>query len=111
VTAVSEHIVAADDLRHRAADHVKTRDSLFWNLVLPEERLAAQVYLWVDGRGVAGRQVTVYTPDPDLSRVLVRAHVELGPECDLDAVEIAGLRMSQPDPLTTAELSFDSEQH
>jgi hypothetical protein len=110
VTTVWNQIIAADDLRHRVAPRVKTRDSLFWNLVLPDEQIAAQVYMWVDGLGVAGRQVTVYSPASGGNTVLVKAGVDLGPACDLKTIEVAGLRMAQPEPLKTAELSFASER-
>jgi hypothetical protein len=110
VSTVSEEIVPADDLRHFGDGSAKTRDSLFWNLVLPDEQIAVQVYVWVDGRGVAGRQVTVYVPDPARNIVLVKPGIDKGPDCDLDAVELAGLTLTQPEPLRTAELSFESDE-
>lgn len=45
----SEHVRPQDDLRHRVPDGVVGRDSLFWNLLLPEHDLAVQD-VRVDGR-------------------------------------------------------------
>ena len=41
----------ADDLRHRPVAGERTRDSLFWELVMPEEELGMQVYLYLTGSG------------------------------------------------------------
>lgn len=109
-TFETDHIVAADDLRHRVPEGVKTRDSLFWNLVLPDEQIAVQLYVWVDGRGVAGRQVAVYLPDRDDNIVLNAYNVDLGPDSDLDDWECDGLRLRQPDPLRSAELTFEGDE-
>ena len=40
-----------DDLRHRAPDGERMRDSLFWNLIVPEDELGLQVYTFVNHRG------------------------------------------------------------
>jgi hypothetical protein len=108
-TFVTAHIAEADDLRHRVAEGVRTRDSLFWNLVLPEEQIAVQVYVWTDGRGVAGRQVSVYGPDRERNIIHSAYGIDLGPESDLDDWACAGLRIRQPEPLRVAELSFSSD--
>jgi len=96
----AEHVGAADDLRHRVPDGVKTRDSLFWSRVLPDERIAVHVYIWVDGRGAAGRQVAVYGLD-QADNVLLNAYdADLGPGNDLDDRECATLRvLRRVDPL------------
>ncbi|WP_250284653.1 DUF7064 domain-containing protein [Frankia sp. CiP1_Cm_nod2] len=110
VTSATGHIVESDDLRHRVAPGVKTRDSLFWTLVLPDERIAAQVYVWTDGRGVAGRQVCVYFPDRERNVVLGAFNVELGDASELDDWHCAGLYLRQPDPLRTAEIVFAGDE-
>jgi hypothetical protein len=108
-TFATAHIGADDDLRHRVPDGVKTRDSLFWNLVLPNEQVAVQVYLWTDGRGVAGRQVAVYQPDRERNLIASSYNVDLGPDSDLDDWECDGLRVRQPEPLRVAEIGFDRD--
>jgi len=104
-----DHIVETDDLRHRVADGIKTRDSLFWNLILPDEQIAVQLYIWTDGRGVSGRQVAVYAPDREKNIVLSASDIDLGPDSDLDEWQCAGLCVRQPESLRTAELSFEGE--
>lgn len=107
MTATIQHIGPTDDLRHRFAPGVKTRDSLFWNVVLPEEELAVQIYIWTDGDGVAGRQVAVYFPDPADNMILNAYDVDLGPDSDLHDWTCAGLTVRHTDALRVAELSFD----
>jgi hypothetical protein len=109
VTLTTEHITAVDDLRHRAAPGIKTRDSMFWNVVLPEDQVAVQIYIWVDGDGVAGRQVAVYFPDPADNVILNAYNVDLGQDCDFDDWHCEGLLLRQPDPLRVAELTFAGE--
>jgi hypothetical protein len=104
------HIAETDDLRHRVGEGVKTRDSLFWNLVLPDEQLAVQVYVWIDGRGVAGRQVAVYGPDGARNIIHNDYEIDLGQESDLDDWECAGLTVQHPEPLRVAKLEYASDQ-
>jgi hypothetical protein len=106
---VTDHITEVDDLRHRVPEGVKTRDSLFWNLILPDERVAVQLYIWTDGRGVAGRQVSIYVPDREQNIIRNAFNVDLGPDSDLDDWECEGLRLRQPDPLRVAQLTYDSD--
>lgn len=99
----------ADDLRHRVPDGVTSRDSYFWNLIMPEEQLGLQVYVWIDARGVAGRQVAVWGPGEEPLAFETAYDIDLGPDADVDEIEVAGLRIRQPEPLQTAELSFRGE--
>jgi hypothetical protein len=41
------------------------RDSLFWEMVVPEERLGVQVYLYATGSGRVGYNVVVWGSNPD----------------------------------------------
>lgn len=109
-TFTTEHIVPADDLRHRVPAGVKTRDSLFWNLVLPDEEIAVQLYIWSDGRGVAGRQVAVYVPDRERNIVLNAFNVDLGDHSDLDDWSCKGFHLRQPEPLQTARITYADER-
>jgi hypothetical protein len=102
-------VVPADELRHRVAPGVKTRDSLFWNLVLPEEQIAVQIYVWVDGHGIAGRQVAVYVPDRTDNLVFNTYGVDLGPNTDFDNWTCDGLTVRLPEPLRSAEITFDND--
>jgi hypothetical protein len=98
----------ADDLRHRAPDGGRMRDSLFWNLIVPEEHLAMQVYLFINHRGRTGYNVCVWGGDRE---PLVEQHMgEVGPEANFDDWEDAGLRLRQPEVRRSAELAYRSER-
>src|ERR1700684_4476902 len=99
---------AHDDLRHRAPEGQRMRDSLFWNLILPDEELAMQVYLFVNHRGRTGYNVCVWGQGMS---PLVEHHLgEVGPEADFDDWDHAGLRLRQPEVRRSAQLRYDSER-
>jgi hypothetical protein len=109
MTTTLPQLTPADDLRHRVPAGTKGRDSYFWNVIMPEHQLGVQVYVWIDGNGVAGRQVAVWGPDPEPIAFEAVYDIDLGADADLDAVDIAGLRIAQPEPLQITELSFRSD--
>ena len=95
-----------DDLRHRAPEGQRMRDSLFWNLIVPEEELAMQVYLFVNHRGRTGYNVCVWGADGALA---VEQHMgEVGPDADFDDWSHAGLELRQPEVRRTAEVRYTS---
>ncbi len=100
---------AADDLRHRPAEGSKGRDSLYFNLVLPELELGVFVYTWVDHKGTAGRLVRVWSQDETPLVHEVVHGLEMG-DADFDDWNIAGLTVRQPEPLRTAQVRFSSQQ-
>ena len=51
-----------DDLRHRPVAGGRMRDSLFWELIMPEEELGMQVYLYITGAGKVGYNVCIWGP-------------------------------------------------
>lgn len=95
----------ADDLRHPSAGGRPTRDSLFYNLILPEEELALQVYTWVDGAGVAGHHVAVYGPGREPLAFDVEGRIAVG-DADFDAWRVAGLELRHCEPLHRAEIRY-----
>lgn len=54
-----------DDLRHRPAPGHRMRDSLFWEIVVPEEQVGMQVYLYLTDRGRAGYNVVMWGAEPE----------------------------------------------
>lgn len=84
------------------------RDSLFWEMIMPRERLGLQVYLYLTDRGKAGFNVVVWGPDAqplalDLGADTVPA------EMDLDDFRVGGLTVRQPELRRTAEVTYASE--
>ena len=95
-----------DDLRHRAPAGERMRDSLFWNLILPEEELALQVYTFVNHRGKAGYNVVVW----GAREPVVLQHLgQVGDEADFDDWSLAGLEVRQPELRRTAEVRFEGD--
>ena len=108
-------LTPADDRRHTPPDGGKGRDSLYFSVVLPEQRGGVFVYSWVDHAGIAGRLVTLWTPDGAPTRTIDVAHgIDVGsagscPGSDFDDWEVDGLRLTHTDPLRAAEVSFVSD--
>lgn len=98
----------ADDLRHRPVAGERARDSLFWQLTMPEEQLGVQVYLYLTGTGKAGYNVCVWGSD---SRPLaVHQHSgRIADHVDLDEFSFGGLTLSQPQLRTSCLLTYDSD--
>ena len=97
-----------DDLRHRPVAGERTRDSLFWELIMPEEELGMQVYLYLTGSGKAGYNVCVWGPD---ARPLA-LHLNQGrvpDHADLDEFSFDGLTLTQPELRKSCLLTYDRE--
>ena len=93
-----------DDLRHRAPEGVRMRDSLFWNLILPEQELGLQVYTFVNHRGRAGYNVCVW--GAGVAPIVLQHLGQVGPEADFDDWQLAGLEVRQPELRRTATVRF-----
>ena len=106
--SVGSALSASDDLRHRPVDGSKGRDSLYFNLMLPELELGVFVYTWVDQAGVGGRLVTVWGRGERPLAFEVVHGVDMG-DADFDDWDIAGLRLRHPEPLRSAQVRFSSE--
>ena len=86
----------ADDLRHRPMAGERTRDSLFWELIMPEEELGVQVYLYLTGSGKAGYNVCIW--GPDARPLALHLHQGRVPDhADLDDFSFDGLTLTQPE--------------
>jgi hypothetical protein len=96
-----------DDLRHRPVAGERTRDSLFWQLTMPEHELGVQVYLYLTGTGKAGYNVCVWSPDGPLS---MRLHSgEVPDHADLDDFSFDGLTLTQPDLRKSCRMTYDRD--
>ncbi|GAA4684567.1 DUF7064 domain-containing protein [Frondihabitans cladoniiphilus] len=92
----------SDDLRHRPEPGERMRDSLFWQVALPEERLAVQVYLFVTGTGAAGYNVAVWGPD---TLVLEQGGGRVPDSMDFDDFTVGALTIRNEEPLLTSSVS------
>lgn len=96
---------AVDDLRHRPEPGKRMRDSLFWEVVVPEEELGVQVYLYMTDRGRVGYNVVVWGAGPDPLALHLNSG-RIADDVDLDRFEFDGLSLRQPRPLRSCGLSY-----
>ena len=96
-----------DDLRHWPEPGGKSRDSLFWQLMMPDHQLGFQCYLYLTGEGVAGFNLILWGTEkkPHLLE-LVRGSVP--DEMDFDDFELEGLRVHQPADQKSAHVAFEN---
>jgi len=99
-----------DDLRHWPAEAGgRMRDSLFYEMIMPDERLGLQVYLYLTAHGRAGFNVSVWSPDTEpLALDLDGGSVP--EDMDLDDFRLKGLSIRQPELRRTAEVTYESEK-
>jgi hypothetical protein len=94
-----------DDFRHALPDRPHTRESLFYNLLLPGEGLLVMFYTWVDGQDRAGYLFAVVGDDNERLVFSAADGLPVG-ERNFDDWEVGGLRVRHAEALRTAELSF-----
>ncbi|RZT86712.1 hypothetical protein EV383_3609 [Pseudonocardia sediminis] len=94
-----------DDLRHRPVPGKKMRDSLFWEMIMPDEQLGLQIYVYLTDRGRTGYNVAVWGPGEEpLALELGGGTVE--DSADLDDFTFEGLHVRQPEFQRTAEVRY-----
>src|SRR5271169_3353874 len=96
-----------DDLRHRAAPGGKMRDSLFWEMIMPDEKVGFQAYLYLTGVGKVGFNVAIWGPDPS-EQVLDLGQCGGPDDMDFKEFRFGGLALTQPDLPRTATLCYQS---
>jgi hypothetical protein len=102
------HFTAADDLHHDISEFANGRESLFWVMPVPDQGVLAMAYLWRDAHdGKYGRIIGLtdrFGGEPRYHDVQVGLDLEGD---DFDDCAVAGLRLTQPEPLRTAAVSYD----
>jgi hypothetical protein len=94
-----------DDFRHPLADRPHTRESIFYNLHLPEEGLSGFFYTWVDPHDRVGRVVTLYGDNGE--RLLFDHRDDLsGAGQDFEDWEAGGLTIRHTKALEVAEIAY-----
>ncbi|MDT7553923.1 MAG: hypothetical protein QOI16_2459 [Pseudonocardiales bacterium] len=103
-----------DDLRHWPSEPGgRMRDSLFWEMIMPDERLGLQIYLYVTAHGRCGFNVSVWGPDggSDTGPLALDLGGGMVPEdMDFDDFGLKGLTVSQPELRHTAEVTYESDK-
>ena len=84
------------------------RDSLFCELIMPEEKLGMQIYLYLTDRGRTGYNVSVWGSDPEPVALKLEQGT-VGADADFDAFEFKGLSFTQPEPLRTCRVRYESD--
>lgn len=98
-----------DDLRHRPGPDGKTRDSLFWQVIMPEHELGFQCYLYLSGSGKAGFNLILWGKDRKPYVLdLIEGNVQSG--MDFDDFQLGGLRVWQPADQRTARIAYESDK-
>jgi hypothetical protein len=97
-----------DDRRHWPAVGGRMRDSLFWELIMPEEKLGMQIYLYLTERGRTGYNVSVWGPGPEPVALKLEQGT-VGDDADLDTFSFRGLTVTQPELRRTCQVRYESE--
>lgn len=106
--AAPEAFGPRDDLRHwPTTAGGRMRDSLFWEMIMPDECLGLQVYLYLTDRGRTGYNVTVWGPDAEPVALKLGGGT-VGAEMDLDDFVFEGLTVTQPELRRTAVVTYTS---
>lgn len=95
-----------DDRRHRPEPGRRMRDSLFWELVMPEERLAMQIYLYLTDRGRAGYNAVVWGEGLGGPPLVLLENGQVDDSTDLDDFSLHGLHVKQPELRQTCEVDL-----
>lgn len=98
-----------DDLRHWPAEPGgRMRDSLFYEMIMPDERLGLQIYLYLTAHGKSGFNVSVWGPDTEPLALDVDGG-SVPADMDLDDFRLRGLTIRQPELRRTAEVTYESD--
>lgn len=105
---VAPGYLPGDDLRHRPrVEGGKARDSLFWQMIMPERELGFQCYLYLTGQGKAGFNLILWGRERK-PHVLELVQGDVPDGMDFDDFRLGGLRVRQPADQRTAHVSFES---
>jgi hypothetical protein len=94
-----------DDFRHVLEEAPHARESLFYNLLLPDEGLLVMFYTWVDGDDRGGHLFAV-AGDYDERRAFSAVDGVPAGGRDFGDWEVGALRVRHTEALRTAELAF-----
>ena len=93
-----------DDFRHTLVGPL-ARESQFLSVPLAAEGLNIHLYWWVDGAGMAGRVVGLFSNDNHRLLLDRKDGIAMG-QCDFDDWRIAGLEIAHRDALEVADYRY-----
>ncbi|HEY1974073.1 MAG TPA: hypothetical protein VGH89_39410 [Pseudonocardia sp.] len=96
-----------DDLRHRLAPGPHARESLFHNVLLPDEGLMVFVYTWVDAESRAGHLFAVVGDNNERLAFSAADGVPVGAG-DFDDWRPGGVWLRHTDPLRVAQFGAEA---
>jgi hypothetical protein len=94
-----------DDLRHPLRPGPHSRESLFYNALLPDQEMMIFIYTWVDAANNGGHLVTVVGDNNVRHAISATDGVPVG-DRDFHDWEVQGLRLRHSEPLERAEIGF-----
>jgi hypothetical protein len=97
-----------DDLRHQLRPGPHARESLFYNVLLPDEGVMVFVYTWVDAANRAGHLFAVVGDNNERLVFSAVDGVDVGGR-DFDDWAVRGMWLRHTDLLRTAEFGIDVE--
>ena len=98
-----------DDLRHRPVPGGKMRDSLFWQMIMPDQNLGFQCYLYLTDAGKAGFNLIVWGEERK-PLVMELLEGEVPDTMDFDDFRLGGLHVRQPADRKTSRITYDSDK-
>jgi hypothetical protein len=88
-----------------------SRESLAFMLQLPEAGIAAAIYTWVNGLGLAGSALTVFGPGVDGGTRSEHVDgIEVSDETGFDHWSVGAMRVTVTEPMRSAVVEFAGEQ-
>jgi hypothetical protein len=102
---MAAHLTPRDDLRHHPAPGNRMRDSLFWEVIVPEEEIGMQVYLYLTGSGRAGYNAVIWGTQSE-PLVLDLGSGLIPDTANLDNLTFDGLTLRQPEPLQSCAMTY-----
>jgi hypothetical protein len=102
------HFEPHDYLRHHADASGRMRDSLFWETIIPEEKLGFQAYLYLTASGKAGFNVCIWGGDEKTT--VDRIEGQIPDTMNLDAFALDGLTLTQSGIGERDLLTYESDR-
>ena len=100
---------AGDDRRHALPDHPHARESLYWSVVLPQERLGLIGYCFLKPDGSASTLALAMDDDMQTPAFELVSDVTFEGE-NLDCFRVGPLAVEHGEPLQTATIAFAGKQ-